>query len=149
MATPVMTVLHLDTGHVLAAGAFPGATPTVETLTGGSHLALRVPASSILAVPSPLLTLLQVPWDGHVIAAPVHFRVVETEPRLSWVAAPSQSGGVMGTPWQACLTFWDAGGHVEVVRDQLDGTGALTSTGPPLSALRLVAVAGRPLRYGP
>jgi hypothetical protein len=149
MAARPMVVLHLDTGHVLAAAAVEGATPTVDGLTGGSHLSVRVPLSRVVTVPLELLTLLSTDVDLDVLAMPTLYRVVDAVPRLSFVGAPATaaSGDVIGTAGQQCLSVWQVGSAVEVVREQLPANGKSVLPKPPGATHRIVACPGQPLRY--
>ena len=73
--TPTMTVLHLEGGNVLGAATTGSRKVTVADLTGGKHLAVRLPDSTtIVKVPADLLTAAEVPRDDDVLSRPLEYR---------------------------------------------------------------------------
>lgn len=149
MTPPTMVVLHLSTGHVLAAAAVPELVPTAAALTGGTHLAVRVlTTGAVVRVTTDLLTELSVTRDDDVLSRPTSFRVVKAVPPLSEMGPPTAlPANPVGSPGAEVLSLWQVGSHLEVVRDTLDPAGNLTPTTPPGGVLRLVAVPGKPLHY--
>jgi hypothetical protein len=145
-----MVVLHLSTGHVLAAATATELVPTLEALTGGTYVAVRVPGGWFVNVTAEMLTELQASVDDDVLSHPTHFQVVKAVPPLSQVGAPTAlAAGKIGDPGAEAVSLWQIGHELEVVRDKLDSTGALPTNTPPGATHRLVAVAGHPLRYTP
>jgi hypothetical protein len=60
-AATFATLIHLKTGHVLAAASVVGAEPKLEDLTAGDHLPVRFPGTSdIIDVPILALTATRV-----------------------------------------------------------------------------------------
>jgi hypothetical protein len=146
-----MVVLHLDTGHVLAAAVVEGATATPAALTGGSHLVVRVPLAKATTVPTELLTLLTTDVDRDVLVAPTRYRVVDAVPRVTYVGEPAAAPTttVVGSPGQEFLAVWQVGSAHEVVRSQLTPDGKFALTAPPGGTHGLVALKGRALNYTP
>ena len=70
---PSMVLLHLDTGHVLAAACVDGAPATVDSLTGGTHVAVRIAPDKVVTVPGMMLTVTSTERDHHVLAAPTSY----------------------------------------------------------------------------
>jgi hypothetical protein len=145
-----MTVLHLETGHVLAAVSSGREEPTVADLTGGEHLLLRpFDRTSFVEVPDDVLTATRVALDRDVLDRPLH-HVVDTgaTPPVSLGVAPSSSvGSAVGLANGECLTIWQTPGGAEVSRVPLDATGAPppTSAKPAGATARLVAWDDGPL----
>lgn len=150
MTPPKMVVLHLSTGHVLAAATAAELVPTAQALTGGTYLAVRTPVGRFVNVTTELLIELQTSVDDDVLSRPTSFQVVKAVPPLSHVGAPAAlAGGKLGDPGAEAVSLWQVGHELEVVRDKLDATGTLPTNTPPGATHRLVAVAGQPLRYTP
>jgi hypothetical protein len=150
VTAPTMVVLHLSTGHVLASATATGLVPTVDALTGGTYVAVRISGGRFVNVTTEMLTALQASIDDDVLSRPTHFQVVKAVPPLSQVGAPtSLAAGKIGDPGAEAVSLWQVGHELEVVRDKLDSTGALPTNTPPGATHRLVAVAGQPLRYTP
>ncbi|MGO4362954.1 hypothetical protein [Terrabacter sp. RAF57] len=151
MTTPKMVVLHLSTGHVLAAATASETMPTAAALTGGSFVAVRVdPGDLFVHVTTELLTELPVTVDNDVLSAPTSFRVVKAVPPLANVGPPTElpdPATQVGDPGVEVLSLWQIGHQLEVVRDKLDGNGKLTSLTPQGGTLRLIAIPGKPLHY--
>jgi hypothetical protein len=152
-ATPqTMTVLHLETGHVLASVSAGTRQPTVEELTGGSHLAVRLPNSQEqVLVTSDLLTAATVALDDDVLGRPLDYRVVDAVPPLAFGGPPTnltpttvKINAPEGTP---CLSLWQVGDQLETSRDKLDANQRPGGVTPSGATHRLVAVEGVPLAY--
>jgi hypothetical protein len=144
-----MVVLHLSTGHVLAAATATEMVPTAAALTGGKHVAVRVlPSNVSVNVTTELLTELQATLDNDVLSRPTSFQVVKAVPPLSQVGAPAVlPPNPVGDPGAEVVSLWQIGHQLEVVREKLDKDGKLVPNTPQGGTLRLVAIAGKPLYY--
>jgi hypothetical protein len=144
---PTMAVLHLDTGHVVAAAAADGAPATVESLTGGSHVAVLIAPGKVVEVPSVMLTATTLDRDHDVLAAPTSYLVVAAPPRLSFVGAPVSMPGppVVGTPGKEAVVIWQVGSRAEVTRVAPAADGSVSVTTPAMASHGLVAVPGLPI----
>ena len=143
-----MVVLHLDTGHVLAAATATELVPTAAALTGGEHVAVRVPGGYFVNVTTELLTELQATVDNDVLSRPTSFQVVKAVPPVSQVGPPTAlPANPVGDAGAGALCLWQIGHQLEVVRDKLDGDGNLVANTPPGGTVRLVAITGKPLYY--
>lgn len=149
MSDPTMVVLHLSTGQVLASVAAGSRTPTADELTGGTALHVRTPAGTVEVTPE-LLTATTVASDGDVLTRPTSFRVTSGVPPVTLTnALTSLPQSAIGAPSAACLSLWQAGGELEVVRETLDSSGMLPAGARPAGAThRLVAPQDGSLYYG-
>jgi hypothetical protein len=153
MSADEMVVLHLDTGHILAAASVDGAPATVDALTGASHLVVRASTADPVSVPAAQLSATKTDADLDVLVAPMSYRVVDAVPRVSFVGPPAsvpETNNVpiaTGTPLQELLAVWQVGRSVEVVRSKLDVNGKLPLVAPPGATRALVALEGQPLGY--
>jgi hypothetical protein len=151
MTDPQMVVLHVSTGHVLAAVAAGARTPTVEDLTGDAFLAVRLQDGSIVRVTADLLTATTVARDNDVLTRPTSFRVDDGVPPISQVGRPKSlaSAGSLGAAGDECVSLWQAGDQLEVVREPLDANGAPSpaTAAPPGATHRLILCKGNPLVY--
>jgi hypothetical protein len=144
--SPSMSVLHLDTGHVVAAAAVDGAPVTVDSLTGGTHIAVRIATDKVVTVPAVMLTVTSTDRDHDVLAAPTSYRVVDAAPRVSFVGGPTAlPATVTGTPAQEVVAVWQVGPGVEVTRVQPAADGSVTVVKPAMASHGIVAVPGQPL----
>lgn len=148
-----MVVLHLSSGHVLAAVAAGGRNPTVADLTGGTSLPVRLPDGATVAVTSDLLTATAVPSDTDVLTRPTSFRVADGVPPVT-VAGPAKNlrdsaNNIVKVADEGteCVSLWQAGDQLEVVRETLDSFGKPKAAPPPGGTRRLVACKGSPLFY--
>lgn len=146
---PLMSVLHLSTGHVLAAFSAGLAQPDVQEVTGGAFLAVRFPATNdLLTVTTDLLTIVSVPLDVDVLDRPQHFRVVDGAPPLSYLGPPAALPASLGAPPATpCLSLWQVGDSLEVVTEVLDASGDLGLDKPPGAQYRIVACKDRTLYF--
>jgi hypothetical protein len=143
-----MTVLHLETGHVLAVAAAGTREFTVEELTGGTHVSVRLPKSTgQVDVPSTLLTAASYQLDDDVLNRPLEYRVDASLPTLAFAGEPIDLGSaVINAPdGKATLSIWRVGDQTEVGR-------GVTSNGlpdgpDPQAAHQIVACEGEPLAY--
>ncbi len=150
MSGPQMTVLHLSTGNVLAAVAAGALTPTVDDLTGGEVLVVRLPTGATIAVTPQLLTAVAVARDDDVLTRPTAFRVDQGVPPVTAIGPMALLSSVsrLGDQGAECLSLWQAGDQLEVVRETLDSTGKPTAAKPPGATHRIAACKGSPLTYG-
>jgi hypothetical protein len=162
--TPNMTVLHLETGHVLAAAASGIREFTVEQLTGGTYLSVRLPIDPVGAAPAlvnvtpDLLTAKSYALDDDVLSRPWEYRVDESLPVLTFGGTPldldaAAPGGPAGTKvtfaatdGTAALTLWQVGDDVEIGRSVLKN-GIPDAPDPAGWEFELVACAREPLGY--
>lgn len=144
---PTMAVLHLDTGHVVAAAAADGAPETVESLTGGTHVAVLIAPGKVVEVPGSMLTATSIERDHDVLAAPTSYLVVAAPPRLSFVGGPTTMPGppVVGTPGREAVVIWQVGPRAEVTRVPPAADGSVSVTKPTMASHGLVAVPGLPI----
>jgi len=142
-----MTLLHLSTGHVVSAVAAGKLAPTVDDLTGGKAIAVRVEDKFVL-VTADLLEAKVAPVDTDVLTRPTAYRVVDGIPPVSFAgrmdALPTTPLGPEGTK---CLSLWQAGDELEPVADLLDSNGQPSVDQPPGATHRLFACPGQPLLY--
>jgi hypothetical protein len=151
--TPTMTVLHLESGHVLAAVSSGSRAVTVDDLTGGTYLAVRLPGSGTdqVKVTANLLTATSVPLDDEVLSRPLDYQVADGVPPLAFAGAPihldGTTTGKLAAPDGAAVTsLWRVGDGLEVARGQLKD-GVPEPGGPPGATQRLVACKDEPLAY--
>lgn len=147
-----LVILHLETGHVVAAVDLGARLATVAQATGGSYVAVRLPSGDAVRVVADLLTALPVERDEDLLDRPLHYRVTQDTPPVSWTGAPTTVVDLPSKPGRDALSIWDGGTEPEIARQTLDNDGKLPThpTGPPPGATRrLVAVAGEPLMYEP
>lgn len=151
-ATPTMTVLHLETGHVLAAVSSGSVGLTVDDLTGGTYLAVRMPGTGDrVNVTTELLTAATYALDDDVLNRPLEFQVDPDLPTLVFAgppidltaAAPGKISAPNGTP---ALLLWQVGNQLEVGRSVLK-SGKPDAVEPLLTEAQIVACKGEPLAY--
>ena len=147
MSDPQMTLLHLSTGHVVSAVAAGKLAPTVDELTGGTAIAVRIPGKFVFVTKEVLKATAAV-LDTDVLTRPTAYRVVDGVPPVSFAGAMAALGATnLGTAGTKCLCLWQAGDELEVVEDVLGATGQPTVATPPGATHRLIACAGKPLFY--
>jgi hypothetical protein len=143
--TPMMTLLHVETGHVLAAITAGAQAPTVDDLTGGAYLAVRVPDRDPVRVTPGLLTAARVPMQDGVIENPRAYQVVDGEPAFlgpPQVLAALTSLGAVGV---ACLSLWQVGAQLVEIRSTLNAAGQPSVGPPPGAGGGLLLCKGAPL----
>ncbi len=142
-----MTLLHLSTGHVVSAVAAGKLAPTVDDLTGGKAIAVRVEDKFVL-VTGDLLKAKIAPLDTDVLTRPTAYRVVDGVPPVSFAGRMATlSNSNLGAEGTKCLSLWQAGDELEPVADVLDSSGQPTVDQPPGATHRLFACPGQPLLY--
>jgi hypothetical protein len=147
----MMTVLHLETGQVLAVAAVGIRELTVDELTGGRHLAVRLPGSDqVVEVGPELLTATSAARDDDVLDRPLDFRVGAGTPPITYGGTPIDLGTGTGTinvpDGTAVISLWQAGDELEVARGQIVSQ-VPDGSAPPGATHRLVAVQDQPLAY--
>jgi hypothetical protein len=153
MSDPQMVVLHLPTGHVLAAVAAGPLKPTVDDLTGGTALPVRLPGGEQVAITGDLLTATAAARDLDVLTRPTSFRIGDGVPPITVAGAMEDlytSAHVVkkvGDQGDDCTSFWQAGDQLEVVKETLGLTGQPAAPAPPGATQRLVACKDSPLYY--
>lgn len=148
--TPTMTVLHLETGHVLAAVSSGSRAVTVADLTGGTHLRVRLPGlAAQVNVTAELLTAKPVPLDDDVLNRPLEYSVGDGVPALTFSGVPiNLATAVIDAPDSTAVTsLWQVGDELEVSRSVLKA-GKPEGAAPVRASQRLVACRGEPLAYG-
>jgi hypothetical protein len=151
--TPKMTVLHLETGHVVGAATCGKRDLTVEDLTGGKFLAVRMPKTNDQVNITPdLLTAASYARDDDVLERPLEYRVDPNLPTLLFAGVPIDLTSTTdphvidapdGTP---VLSLWQVQDHLEVSRSVLD-TGQPDGDPPLLVDAQIHLCAGEPLAY--
>ena len=151
--TPKMTVLHLETGHVVAAATCGKRDLTVDDLTAGKFLAVRMPKTNDQVNITPdLLTAASYARDDDVLERPLEYRVDPDLPTLLYsgppidlaaAAAPNRIDAPDGT---AVLSLWQAEDNLEVGRTVLDG-GLPDATDPILTEAQIHLCANQPLAF--
>lgn len=147
--TPTMTVLHLEGGHVVGVVTAGARTVTLEDLTGGKHLAVRLPDStSIVKVPAPLLTAAVVPRDDDVLSRPWDFRLGSGTPALTYAGAPiAVASNLTAAVGSKVVSIWQTADDVEVVEGVVDANLDPTGNQPPGATHRLVVCVTGPLFF--
>jgi hypothetical protein len=150
--TTFVTALHLETGHIVGVVS-GGGEPSIEDLTGGSHLGVRI-EQTVVRVPVATLTATRVAVDDgaleELVARPLDHRVSDAAPQLLFAGelqeVSAMSSGIAGTD---CLVIFQDGDDTDVVRTTLDADGDLdlSSLVPGASWVALVAVPDQPLFY--
>jgi hypothetical protein len=140
----IATLLHLETGHVLAAVTAVGLKPDLDALTGG-HVRVRVPGTDeYVDVPSEHLTATRAPVTGAVLDRAQSY-VLATNGTLSFEGEPKVGAAVTGTTGAQVVMAWQVGSDALVTKGAL-GTGNTLPGGDPAGAkARVVAIAGEPL----
>jgi len=147
---PMMTVLHLETGHVLAAISSGALAPTAEDLTGGEHLAVRVPKADepVLVTPG-LLAAARLAARHDVLADPRSYQIAQGAP--AFIGAPKmfEASGAnasdLGAVDTDSLSLWQVGDHLVEIRSKLDANGQPAVGKPPGAGPGMLLVRGAPL----
>lgn len=145
--TAFATVLHLSTGHVLAAVSSGSLEPTVEQLTANEHLAVRYfGPDARVEVPASLLTAVRVTADDDLLDRPHSYLatggtppvVLGLEPVEVRPAGTTMPTGPAGAP---CVIVWQMPDDTDVSNTPLDASGdPLPASAAPAGAThRLLA----------
>jgi hypothetical protein len=141
------TVMHLPTGHVLAAVSSGDLEPTLEELTAGDHLRVRFPGKpGFINVPLAALTAARVGVTADVLDRPQFYVLGTGKPSLTFGAAPLFNTKLEDQAKnKQAIVVWQAGSDA-IVASGLIGPGReLPSSPPPGATHELVAYAGGPL----
>ena len=150
-ATPTMTVLHLATGQVLAAVTSGSRAVTVDDLTGGQFLSVRLSDSMLQVHVTPdLLTASVVPRDDDVLDRPLDFRFGDGTPAVTYAGTPvdirtHKLSAPAGSP---VVSLWQVGDELEVAKGSLTAGQVPDGSAPPGATHRLIACQAGPLGYG-
>jgi hypothetical protein len=151
MATPtplLATVLHLETGHVLAAvSSSGGLEPTLEDLTAGDHLRVRLPGTpGFVNVPSSALTAIEVAVTEDVLDHPQQYVVGTGNPPLTFGKAPVVNGPMEpDAKEKQAIVVWQAGSESIVASGPMTPTNDPPAPPPPGATHQLLVYAGGPL----
>jgi hypothetical protein len=151
MATPtplLATVLHLETGHVLAAvSSSGGLEPTLEELTAGDHLRVRFAGTpGFVNVPSSALTAIKVTVTEDVLDHPQHYVVGTGNPPLTFGPEPVLNGDVSSAAvGKQAIVVWQAGSDSIVASGPIGPGPEPPGPLPPGGTHRLLAYADGPL----
>jgi hypothetical protein len=151
MATPtplLATVIHLETGHVLAAvSSSGGLEPTLEDLTAGDHLRVRFAGTpGFVNVPSSALTAIKVAVSPDVLDHPQHYVVGTGNPPLTFGPEPVLNGKVStAARGKQTIVVWQAGSDSIVASGPIGPADELPSSLPPAATHQLLAYADGPL----
>jgi hypothetical protein len=140
------TVLHLKTGHVLAAVSSAGLKPTLDDLTAAEHLRVRFPgASGFVNVPNSLLTATRTAvTTADVLDRPQHY-VLGADKSLIGPKAPVFQGAFPPSESaKEAIVVWQADNQSHTITGPL-GTVTLPGSLPVGATHRLVVYAGGPL----
>jgi hypothetical protein len=141
------TVMHLETGHVLAAVSSGGLEPTLEELTAGDHLRVRFPGKpGFVNVPLAALTAARVGVSADVLDRSQYYVLGGGKPPLTFGGAPILNAGLEDRAKnKQAIVVWQAGSDV-IVASGLIGPGfGRPATRPPEATHELLAYAGGPL----
>lgn len=144
-------LLHVETGHVLAAVVPVSLTAKPDdlkdALTGG-HLRVRVPGTdAYVDIPSENLTVTRIAVSGTVLEHAQGYAVVTggaSGPALSFIGDP-KIGGATGDEGAKAVVAWQVGSEAQVTTGTLGVDGVLPSHKPPGATASVVAIAGQPL----
>jgi hypothetical protein len=148
-SAPMMTVLHVETGHVLAAITAGSAAPAVEDLTGGAYLSVRVPGHDPVRVPPGLLTAVRVPRQDGVLDDPRSYQVLDGQPAWLGPPRPLSTSVSLGAEGVSCLSLWQVGNQLVEIRTTLDAGGKPLVGKPPGADGGLVLCKGVALATAP
>jgi hypothetical protein len=141
------TVMHLETGHVLAAVSSGGLEPTLEELTAGDHLRVRFPGKpGFVNVPLAALTAARVAVTADVLDRPQFYVLGTGKPSLTFGPGPVFNVDLEEQAKnKQAIVVWQAGSNA-IVASGLIGPGREPpSPRPPGATHELVAYAGGPL----
>jgi hypothetical protein len=152
-AAKFATVLHLTTGHVLAAISSVGPEPKLEDVTGTGHVRVRMPArEGFVNVPVALLTATRVavnPDNAAVLDRPQHYDLLTgTPPPLGLRGPPKLDAPIKDVKYAGAkaIVVWQVGDVAVVEEDvKLSESGELDAKAPNGTTLALVAIDGGPL----
>lgn len=142
------TVIHLETGHVLAAVSSGTLEPTLEDLTGGKHVRVRLPGTrEFVDVPSSLLQATRLSVSADMLDRAQNYVVDSKQnPPISHGGAPvvddAEPTGAEGT---ATVVVWQDDEAPVATSGPMGAGDTLPGDAPPGAKARLVGVKGKPL----
>jgi hypothetical protein len=144
---PLATVIHLASGHVLAAFFTGGREPTLEDLTAANHLRVRIPGTpGFVNVPISALTAARIPATADVLDRPQHYRLGTGDPALILAKPPIFQGKVaddaVGKP---AIVVWQTSDEPIVASGPVGADGVPPGTRPPGATHALLVYEGGPL----
>jgi hypothetical protein len=150
MATPtplIATVIHIATGHVLAAASSVGLEPTLEDLTAADHVRVRFPGKpDFVNVPISALTAARLAVTRDVLDRSQYYVVGTGNPPLTLGRAPIVNGQIADDAKdKQAIVVWQAGGDSIVASGPIGDKSTPPGTVPPGATHQLLAYAGGPL----
>jgi hypothetical protein len=141
------TVVHLATGHVLAAVSSGDLEPTLEELTAGDHLPVRFPGTpGFVNVPLSALTAARVAVTADALDRPQYHVVGSGSPPLTFGGAPVVNAELEDKAKnKQAIVVWQAGSDVIVASGSIGPGLEPIAARPPEATHELVAYAGGPL----
>jgi hypothetical protein len=143
--TTFATVLHLSTGHVLAAVSSGSFEPKVEQLTADDHLVVRYfGPDARVEVPASLLTAVRVAADEDLLDRPHSYVATTGTPPVVLGLAPVEVPATAMPPGPAaakCVIVWQMPDGTDVSNTPLNAAGQPLpkSAAPAGSTHRLIA----------
>jgi len=154
MATPAplfATVIHLETGHVLAAVSSGGLKPKLEDLTAKEPLRVRFPGTTdFVDVPIAQLKATRVSVTDDVLDRPQHYMLGDGlgdgNPPLTLGKAPVVKGSIVpGAEGKKAVVVWQDEPEPVAASGSLGAGGLLPGIPPPGATHQLLAYEGGPL----
>jgi hypothetical protein len=146
MAPLFATVLHLSTGHVLAAVTSVGLEPTLEQVTGEDSVRVRIPDDpGFVNVPTSALTATRLAVTADVLDRAQHY-IVSSGTLI--LGADPVIGAALGTAPPAdteAVAVWQDGSDSVVAEGPVIGNTGLPGEPPPGATHQLLAAEGFPL----
>jgi hypothetical protein len=145
------TVIHVATGHVLAAVSSGGLEPTLEGLTAGDHLRVRFPGkSSFVNVPISVLTAARVTVTADALDRSQYYVLGTGNTSLTFGAPPLFNAKLEAAEQaeakdKQAIVVWQVGGDSIVATGPMGAEGKLPGTVPPGATHQLLAYVGGPL----
>ena len=147
-AALIGTVVHLATGHVLAAVTAVGEEPSLDDVTGGRHLRVRFPgATGFVNVPVSLLTATRVALTADVLDRPQRYRLTPATPPLPPTLTLGPPPTVNGVPsplpqGAQAVVVWQDGEDLLPAVGPIGASDALPGSPPPGATHQLLAYVG-------
>jgi hypothetical protein len=150
MAAPTpqfATVLHLATGQVLTVLSTAGPEKTVEDLTGGDGVRVRIPDDDgYVVVPASALTAARVAVTADVLDRALHYAVGSgTSPLQLGLPPEYGTASTTGAAGTKAVVVWQDGDESVVASGVLGAGGSTPGTAPPGATHQLVAWENGPI----
>lgn len=141
------TVIHLPTGHVLAAVSSAGLEPALEDLTAAEHVRVRFPGKpGFVNVPLSVLATVRVAVTADMLDRPQYYVLGAGNPPLTLGLAPVIEEAVAaGDPGRQAIVVWQVGTKSIVSKGPLGTNGDLPGSPPSGATHRLVVYQEGPL----